>query len=175
MSSTIQNKPPGDSGRQYVGFEEYIDFQLKLARRGIRGADLLTGGVGAVLLTVGYLFLFIVTDHWIVKGGWSQTARYVFWFAFVGAMGAWLWKRFIRPWSQRVTSLYAATQLEQTHPELKSNLFTLVDLQQAGRPISPAILEALERRTAMNLQHVNVDDAVDRQTLTKLSYALLAT
>ena len=53
MSSTIQNKPPGDSGRQYVGFEEYIDFQLKLARRGIRGADLLTGGVGAVLLTVG--------------------------------------------------------------------------------------------------------------------------
>ncbi len=174
MSSTIQNKPSGEGGRQYVGFEEYIDYQLKQARRGIRGADLLTGGVGAVLMTVGYLFLFVVTDHWLVSGGWSQIARYAFWLAYLGAMGAWLWVRFVHPWSRSVTALYAASQLENTHPELRSNLFTLVDLQQAGRPISPAILEAMERRAAMNLQQVNVDDAVDRQTLTKLSYALLA-
>ena len=79
MSSTLQDppKPSGEGGRQYVGFEEYIQYQLKQARRGIRGADLLTGGVGAVLLLVGYLFLFVVTDHWVISGGWSQTSRYV--------------------------------------------------------------------------------------------------
>ena len=64
MSSTLQSqpKPSGEGGRQYVGFEEYIEYQLKQARSGIRGADLLTGGVGAVLLLVGYLFLFVVTS-----------------------------------------------------------------------------------------------------------------
>ena len=174
MSSTLQTKPSGEGGRQYVGFEEYIEYQLKQARRGIRGADLLTGGVGAVLLTVGYLFLFVVTDHWVISGGWSQTSRYVLWVGFLGVLGVWFWYRLIRPWSRKVTSLYAASQLEHSHPELKSNLLTLVDLQQAGRPVSPVIIEAMERRAALNLQQVNVDDAVDRHMLTKLSYALLA-
>ena len=176
MSSTLQSppKPSGEGGRQYVGFEEYIEYQLKQARSGIRGADLLTGGVGAVLLLVGYLFLFVVTDHWVISGGWSQTSRYVLWTGFLAVLGAWTWYKFVQPWSQRVTQLYAASQLEGAHPELKSNLLTLVDLQQAGRPVSPVIIEAMERRAAMNLQQVNIDDAVDRHALTKLSYALLA-
>lgn len=173
MSSTLKSSATGDGGRQYVGFEEYIEYQLRIARKGIHSADLLTGLVGAVLLLCGYLLVFAVTDHWLIHGGWGQAARYAWWLVFVAGLGYWGWKKIYSPWSQRVTQLYAASQLEHVHPELKSNLLTLVDLQQAGRPVSPAILEAIERRAATNLQQVNVDDAVDRRTLTHLSYALL--
>jgi hypothetical protein len=174
MSSTLKTPASGDGGRQYVGFEEYIEYQLRVARKGIHGADLLSGIVGALLLVAGYLFLFAVTDHWVVRGGWGTGARYVWWGLFLAGVGYWTWSRIFRPWSQRVTQLYAASQLEQAHPELKSNLLTLIDLQNAGRPVSPVIIEAMERRAATNLQQVNVDDAVDRRPLTQLSYALLA-
>ncbi|RLS56924.1 MAG: hypothetical protein DWH91_05520 [Planctomycetota bacterium] len=174
MSSTMKSPPSGSSdGRPYVGFEEYIQFQLKLARQGIRGADLLTGAVGAVLLIVSYLLLFAVTDHWVIPGGWGPTGRYVLWSAFIAGLSWWGWRHLVSPFTQRISQLYAATQLEGASPELKSNLLTLVDLQQAGRAVSPAILESMERRAAVSLQQVNIDDAVDRQTLTKLSYALL--
>lgn len=174
MSSTLKSKTGTDSIQGYVGFEEYIHHQLHQARRGIRGADLLTGGVGVALLTAAYLFLFVITDHWLVDGGWGTGARFFWWSLFILTASGWMWGKVFRPWTQRITSLYAASQLEQSHPDLKNNLLTLVDLQQAGRPISPAIIEAMERRAALNLQHFNVDDAIDRRLLTKMSYALLA-
>ncbi len=174
MSSTMK-APPSETndGRPYVGFEEYIQFQLKLARQGIRGADLLTGAVGAVLLIAAYLLLFVVTDHWVIRGGWGSTARYLLWTGFVMGLGWWVWHKLIQPFTQRISQLYAATQLEGASPELKSSLLTLIDLKQAGRPVSPAIIESMERRAAVSLQRVNIDDAVDRHMLTKLSYALL--
>ncbi len=37
-------------------FEEYIEYQLRVARKGIHGADLLSGIVGALLLWLGICF-----------------------------------------------------------------------------------------------------------------------
>src|SRR5690606_22695040 len=46
--------------------------------------------------------------------------------------------------------------------------------QRSGRPIPPDVKMALERRAALSLSEMDVDEAVDRRGLLHLSYALLA-
>ena len=76
---------------------------------------------------------------------------------------------------KRVSALFAARTIESHVPELNSNLLTLVDLQRAERPASASVLQTIEKRAAVTLSHVDVDQAVDRRPLLHVSYALLAT
>lgn len=78
------------------------------------------------------------------------------------------------PLIRQVGSLFAAKEVEASEPGLRSNLLNWVDLQAAGRPVDPAVLLAIERQAAMQLQKINVTDAIDHQPLVKSGYALLA-
>src|SRR5262249_10878048 len=77
------------------------------------------------------------------------------------------------PYSRKVTELFAAREIERSTPQLKSNLLNLVDLQRTDHEVAESIHTALEKRAAMALSQVNVDQVIDRQLLMRLSYALL--
>ncbi len=173
MSTTLDpNKK--SKGRKYVDFDEFIDYQVNKTRAGIKSADLLTAVVTVALALCGYVLAFSVLDQWVIEGGFGALPRLLMLLAVVGFAATWIIWKVVLPYMRRITTLYAAKEIEHTQPELKSSLLTLMDLKRAGRRIPPHITSAMEKRAAVSLSHMDVDQAVDRRPLMRMSYALLA-
>ena len=164
---------PQSTQSEYVEFDEYIDYQLSKARSQIKLMDIATAAVGAAVLVLAYLFAFTLLDHWIVPGGFSTTARAVMLGLLLLASVVWIAWKVARPYFRSVNRLYAARAIEGVEPALKGNLLSLVDLSAANRPVSKSIRRAIEKRAAVGLASTDVDHAVDRQMLMRLSIALL--
>ncbi len=169
MSATIE-----PSGGKYVDFAEYVEYQLGKARQQIRTTDVLYASTIALAAIVAYILVFVIFDQWIVTGGLPAIVRWVGLAALIGGLGAWFSRRILVPLMRQVGSLFAAKEVEASEPGLRSNLLNWVDLQAAGRPVDPAVLLAIERQAAVQLQKINVADAIDHRPLVKSGYALLA-
>ncbi|MCA9055569.1 MAG: hypothetical protein KDA75_17125, partial [Planctomycetaceae bacterium] len=111
-------------------------------------------------------------DQWVIPGGFGYATRIILLLTLLAALGGWIGWKVLWPVRRKVSALYAARELEQTQPELKSNLLTLVDLQRAGRPVAPVILNTMQKRAAQTLSQTDVDEAIDRRPLLWSSYAL---
>jgi collagen type III alpha len=161
-------------GHQYVDFDEYIDIQLRKTSSTIKTTDVMTAVVGVLTLITLYLLLFVICDHWLVPGGFGSLTRGLM-LAVVGVIAcAWMAVKVIVPWRRRVSGLYAASTIEKASPALKSSLINLVDISRSGHEVSPEIYQSIERRAALALTHVDVNETVDRRSLLRLSNALLA-
>ena len=169
-----QEKSKNAEHSKYVDFDEFIEFQLRKTRSGIHQTDLLWAGMVLLAVLVAYLLLFSLADHWLVPGGLSDGWRLALMGAMLIGSLAWLGWKIVLPWMKQINSLYAAREIEKAHPEFRSSLLTWVSFRDAGRPVSPAILKAIEKRTALQMSHADVDDAVDRRPLMRTSYLLLA-
>ena len=169
MSSVLQTT--GSS--QYVEPDAYIDYQMEKTRTGVKSTDMLTATVGSVTLLLGYLLAFVILDHWVIPGGFGVVARVVLLTGVVAACGTWLAIGVVIPYLRRVNSLYAARLIEESNPDLRSTLLTLVDLDEAGRTISEPVRQTLEKRAAVALSHTDVDHAIDRRLLMRIMYVLL--
>ncbi|MBI1310942.1 hypothetical protein GC176_06500, partial [bacterium] len=172
MSTTVEQSRQ-DQSRQYAEFDEYIDFQLHRLRAGIRTNDVFTALCGVAVIVTGYLLAFVVLDHWVIAGGFSHSTRLVSMLLLVLGTAVWVGWRVIRPCLRRVNRLYAASVAEAASTELDSNLLNYEDLRRGGREIPKPILKALEKRAAVALSRTDVDDAIDRRLLLRLSVSLL--
>jgi len=170
----MATSPDQVQGHQYVDFDEYIDIQLRKTSSTIKTTDVMTAVVGVLTLITLYLLLFVICDHWLVPGGIGSVARSVM-LAVVGSIACvWMAIKVIVPWRRRVSGLYAASTIEKASPALKSSLINLVDISRSGHEVSPEIYQSIERRAALALTHVDVNETVDRRSLLRLSNALLA-
>ena len=170
MASTLETP----NSQQYVDFDEYIDYQLQKTRGNIKSTDILTAFACIAAFVLAYLLLFVVSDHWLVTDGFSQTARVVL-LSLVGLLSAgWFAWKVVWPYLRQVNGLFAAKVIEKSQPELRSTLLNLIDARTAGQNVSPQILSAMEKRAAISMSHANVDEAVDRRPLMCACYAVLA-
>ena len=162
------------AANNYVDFDEYIDYHLAKTRSHIRSTEVFTalGWVGSLFLA--YLLLFSVFDQWVLADGVGELARVLMLVGVIAAILALLTWRVARPLLKTVNALYAAKAIEQADPELKSSVLNFVDLRESGTPGSSSVRRAVERRAAVQLEHVDVDLAVDRRPLLRVSYLLLA-
>ena len=168
MSATLESR------QNYAEFDEFIDYQIQKTRQGVKLTDVVTAACGVALLTISYLLVFVVLDHWVIPGGFGYGMRLTLLSGLlVASLGLIGWKVAL-PWFRTVTRLYAAKSLEGISPDLQSNLLNYVDLRDSGRDVSPAIIRSIEKRAAVTLSHTEVDDAFDRRPLLRLSYGLLA-
>ena len=170
MASTLETH----NAQQYVDFDEYIDYQLQKTRGNIKSTDILTAFACIAVFVLAYLLLFVISDHWLVTDGFSQTTRVIL-LSLVGLLSAgWLAWKVVWPYLRQVNGLFAAKVIEQSQPELRSTLLNLIDARAAGQDVSPQILSAMEKRAAISMSHANVDEAVDRRPLMRACYAALA-
>jgi len=159
---------------QYVEFDEYIDFQLQKTRQSMKVTDIATAVCGISVAVLAYLLVFAVCDHWLIPGGFGYFWRVSLLAGLVVGTCLWVGVRVVLPSMKRINQLYAARAIEGVSPEMQSNLINWVDLRHAGREVSPLILRSIEKRAAVSLSHADVEEAVDRQTLLKVLYALVA-
>ncbi len=170
--STATQVPPSDSSK-YVDYDEFIDFQVQKTRAGIKTNDLLTALVGGSTAVLAYVLVFALFDHWIIDGGFGRGMRFVLLGLLVTVLSGWCVWKLVLPYFRKVSALYAAREIEDAEPEFRSTLVTLVDLKRAGREVSPEIRAVLEKRAGLGLTHMDVEQAVDRRLLMRLSYVLL--
>ena len=158
MSSTVES--PASSN--YVDYDEFVDYQLKKTRSEIKWTEILTTLAGIFALTLSYLFVFTILDHWVIEGGFSRGVRSICLLSLTTICVAWtVWKIVLPMWKE-VHSLYAARMIEEHVPNLKSSLLNLIDLQRSGRETNPSIKSALEKRSAVELSHVDMDHVIVR-------------
>ncbi|MEW4489211.1 hypothetical protein AB1L42_14105, partial [Thalassoglobus sp. JC818] len=174
MAVADEKKKKSTKSSKYVDFDEFIDYQLKKTRSGIHQTDLLTSSVILLSFVLGYLLLFVIFDHWVIPGGFGEVTRMILSGAVLVASLSWLVVQILIPLWREVNVLYAAREIEEAYPELKSSLLSWVQLHgQSGREIPPDLMKALEKRTALQIKQSDVDEAVDRKTLMRGSYLLL--
>lgn len=146
MSSAVEKSGAASGDQKFVDFDEFVDYQLRKTRTEIKQTDVLTGLVGVAVVVLGYLLAFVLLDQWVIEGGFSPAVRMLMLAVLVLGVGAWMVRRLVWPYFHHVTELYAARELEQSDPGLKSTLLTLVDLRRAGRPIPHQLKTAMEKR-----------------------------
>ena len=164
---------PDTASANYVDFDEFIDYQLRKTRSGIHQTDLIAASVVLLSLFCAYVLIFALLDQWIIPNGLSSSARLALLIAVILAACSWVGCKIVFPWLQSINELYAARQIEEAHPELKGSLLAWVNFRQTGREVSPAILAALEKRTAHEISHIDTEETVDRRILMRTSYVLL--
>ena len=174
MATAGASRPANPSRRKYAEVDEYVDFQLSKTRSTIKSTDILTTVTGVLCVVFGYLLMFVVFEHWVIEEGFSRLFRSTMLVLITLLCGSWITWRAIIPSIRKVNSLFAAKVLEESSPELKSNLLNLVDLKEAGREISPTILNSVQKHAAVSLSKVDIDTAVDRRPLMRMAYVLLA-
>jgi len=157
----------------YAKFDEYVDYQISKTGSNIKANDLLTTAVGISTIFLGYLLIFVLCDHWLIKGGFGHTSRLLMLAGVVLASLGWAAWKLVIPYFKKVSRLYSAHALEQTSDEMEGSLLNLIDLKKSDRPINPAILNSLEKKAALTLSKTDTDLAVDRRPLMRLSYGLL--
>lgn len=163
---------PERSHAPYAEPDEYIDYQLRKTQTGIKRIDMLTAGIVAITVLIGYVLLFVLSDHWLFEGGVGGTARMLMFLPVIGFVGWLIGAKVIWPAMKNVSGLYAAKTLETSSAEFRSSLLNLVDLKQAGREVSPLIMATIEKRAAVTLAKFNVDDAIDKRPLLRTLYVL---
>ncbi len=159
---------------QYVEFDEYIDLKLQTTRQSMKVADIATALCGIAVAVLSYLLVFAIFDHWVISGGFGYFWRVALLSVLIVGTCWWIGFKVVMPSLRRINQLYAARAIEGISPDLQSNLINLVDLRNAGREVSPLIMRSIEKRAAVSLSHADVEEAVDRQSLLKLLYALVA-
>lgn len=163
---------PERSHAPYAEPDEYIDYQLRKTQVGIKRIDMLTAAIVAITVLIGYVLLFVLSDHWLFEGGVGGSARMLMFLPVIGFVGWLIGAKVIWPALKTVSGLYAARTLEASSTEFRSGLLNLVDLKQAGREVSPLILATMEKRAAVTLAKFNVDDAIDKRPLLRTLYVL---
>ena len=160
--------------KHYVEYEEYVDFQLEKTRSIVKRTDILTTVTTLTVAVIAYLFAFVVFDQWIIEGGFGYAARVVLLgllLSYVTGMLVW---RVLFPLLRQVNPLYAARVIERSDPQLKSNLVNFVDVKLSNAESAPMVLKSMQKRAAVELSHIDVEEAVDHRPLLRVAYALLA-
>jgi collagen type III alpha len=123
-------------------------------------------------LLIGYVFAFTVLDHWVIDGGFGAWTRAGMLIVVVLLCSAILIRYVAMPWFRRIHPLYAARMLDRSSQGLEGSLLALIDLQSGGRKNDTPIQKSLEKRAAVKLAEVHVDEAIDRRMLIRLGTAL---
>ncbi|HIK93551.1 MAG TPA: hypothetical protein EYG03_16505, partial [Planctomycetes bacterium] len=162
------------SSSEYAECDEFIDYQIQTARDRIRWTDLLTALLLAGVLLIGYVLIFTICDHWVVTGGFAPTTRAIMLSVVVAVCCVIVYRYVIRPWTREIHPLYAARMLDESHPSMDGALMSLIDVSSSGTPPAAAIRRTMEKRAAVRLSEVNLDQAIERHWLMRLGGTLFA-
>jgi hypothetical protein len=156
-----------------VGYDEYIDAQIKHTRRMVKAVDLATTLAVLATGTLAYLLIAAAAEQWLVPGGFDMLQRVLLLTVLVLLAGQYAWRRLWPLVVRTINPVYAAQTIEQSAPSLKNSLLNLLLFRQQRTEITDAVYETLEEQAALRLTRVPVEAAVDRTHLIRFGYALV--
>lgn len=162
------------SGAQFVEYEAFIEAQLAKTRSHVRGVDIAAATMVLLAGTVGYFFVAVLIDHWLVSGGLGFWGRTILLVLYLTAGGWWTVTRILPLLLRRINPLYAAQTIEHSRPTLKNALVNFLLFRSDPGAVHQRVYEQIEQQAATSLVGVEVESAVDRSRLVKIGYVLVA-
>ena len=156
---------PGSPDVAVVEYDQFIDRKLRQTSWHVKAvsqtARLLIAGVGLLV----FLLVAGILEHWLVRGGLSNGARWIFFVSLVAAAG-WYTIQFLLPFVlRRVNPIYVAQTIEEHTPGLKNSLLNLLFFRERRDEVPVPVYEALEQQAAVRMSEANVDTSADRTQL----------
>ncbi|HYO24745.1 MAG TPA: hypothetical protein VEQ85_07330 [Lacipirellulaceae bacterium] len=165
------NSPPPSTA--LVDSEQFIDDHIQRTRRALKLVDFSAGALTLVMGLLAFALVAGVIDHWIVPGGLGTAGRFTLFGLLLAGLAWYAWRRFV-PLLRAISPVYAAHTIEQAAPSLKHSLLNALMFRTHRQQMSAKVLHALEQQAATRLSAAPVDGAIDRASLLRLGYALLA-
>ena len=151
--------------------DSHVELQLKRSRSQVRMLDLVTSLMQVAIRVLVIVMAVALVDHWIIAlPSWGRLAALLL-LGTVVAHGFFLRIMPLLIW--RINPLYAAQQIEQSMPSLKNGLINYVLLRGTPQHVHLAVLGALGRTTATQLNQEPDQQFVDHRQLLKTGYLLI--
>ena len=168
MASQTTSKVPV---KPQTKVQTYVNRQLDRTRRRVKSTELITRLIIGVLLVLAMLQVFAVVDAWV----WSfnPTARWICFLALVGAVVAYGVLAVAPLFLRKIHPDYAAKMIEEERPSFKNSLLNYVSLRKKPKGTHTAIMDAVSKQAALDLQTVPDDATVDQSSIIKSGMFLL--
>ena len=151
--------------------QAYVNRQLDQTRRRVKMTDLITRIIVAVLLVLVALQVLAIIDAWVWSfgtfGRWACFALIV-----IGAI-AYVGLAIVPLFLRKIHPDYAARMIEEARPTFKNSLLNYVSLRKKPEQTHAAIMDAVSKQAALDLQTVPEDATVDQSNLIKAGMFLL--
>jgi collagen type III alpha len=171
-SSTASQSTAKDRHRTALkAYDSHVELQLKRSRSQVRMLDLVTSLMQVAIRVLVIVMAVALVDHWIIAlPSWGRLATLLL-LGTVVAHGFFLRIMPLLIW--RINPLYAAQQIEQSMPSLKNGLINYVLLRGTPQHVHLAVLGALGRTTATQLNQEPDQQFADHRQLLKTGYLLI--
>ncbi len=175
MASVTEKTPPDSPPKpaERTG-EPLVDQHIRRTRSALKLVDFIAGFITLAIGVLVFLLVVAVLEHWVLPGGWSDTARSLLFGSLILGVGGYCWRTFWPLLRQSINPVYAAQAIEQSSPSLKNSLLNLILLRNRKRLMSRQVLQAIEQQAAQRLSSVRLDSVVDRSAIVRLGYLLVA-
>ena len=169
VKNKIQSPPTVPSNRTGL-----VDQQIYRTRRALKGVDAIAGIITLLIGVLSYLLTMAVLEHWVIPGGWNTPLRIIMFTLLILGVAWYSGRIFWRFIHQSINPAYAALAIEQSTPSLKNSLLNLLLLRGHRQQMPKQIYHAIEKQAAQKLAGVPMDSVVDRTSILRLGYVLVA-
>jgi WD40 repeat protein len=126
--------------------ESTLDRHIGSTSKIVRRVDLALSLLIVISLIIGGLFLAILADHWLLKGGLTMPLRFGIFAALAAIAGLYIYKKIVPIFLYPINPVYTADLIEQDVPTLKNNDRML----QSTKNVLQSFYKSLTHRTIMN-------------------------
>ncbi len=168
MSTRLSNQ---SQRSQSTKVHRYVDRQLDRTRRQVKSTELITHLLVATIFVLGFLQLLALADAWV----WSfnSVARWLSFFVLVGGAVVYLLLAVGPLLLRKIHPDYAAKMIEDAQPTFKNSLLNYVSLRKRPDTTHAAVMDAVTKQAAIDLQTVPEDATVDRSSIIRIGFWLL--
>ncbi len=161
-------------GQGLAAPEQVIDQHLRRTRRQVKWVEIFQGLLVLMVVWLAVLLAAAIADHWLVRGGLPDWARWMIWLALAGWSVVYFWLKVLPLIVYRIHPLYAAQTIEAARPSLRNNLINFLFLRNDPRWAPAPVVQAVEESAAQQLLDLGPEGVVDRQPVIRWGYALAA-
>ena len=154
--------------------DDYIVEQLSRTQTYVKAVDLSVGLLKLFVVGLAYLLLVSILDHWVIHGGLGFWGRMIAFAGLLAGAAVYLVRAVVPYLRYRINPVYAARTIEEAEPSLKNSLVNFLLLRQDHRGVPEVVFQGLREEAATKLSHLPVETAVDRSSLIRLGYVLIA-
>ncbi|WP_020473981.1 hypothetical protein [Zavarzinella formosa] len=141
--------------------EEFVNRQLKAARRRVRVLDFFAAGLVVAITTLVFLLIVQFIDRAYET---PPKIGYLVWGVYGALAVGYLYWSVFRPSRREINPYYAARELELNVDTAKNSLVTWVDLED-DQKLPPSIRAAISQKAAKDLKGLDLNQAIENKTL----------
>ena len=156
---------------QSAKIHQYVNRQLNKTRRQVKSTELITHFLVATIFAIGFLQLVALVDAWV----WSlnSVARWLSFIFLMLSTAAYLILTIGPLLLRKIHPDYAAKMIEAEQPSFKNSLLNYVSLRRQPEATHVAVMDAVTKQAAIDLQAVPEDATVDRSSIVRIGFYLL--